>query len=297
MQILLFVLTLLTVLSLLTYARLDTYVSFVLTRNQLEKYMQKNEREFFNLRNIKWYDDTPVTSKEANSKPSSSTSKLSLFPILNKDVKEQDFDLYNQVRYVTKRLIGELYGNTRFYKEINAKRPTFSDDILDALESTAQSLPKGQKISNVKDLANIDLGDKQLNDVFYLILKGTKREDSRKDALKSIKSESDVDNKEEKSVEDGYVSLIDYVNVDARKKLRVFLASKKLLTAITANTELVDEILAQRTALYNQVNQNIATPEAATAQFNQQFGTRISSIVNDHLLDFTVTKTDPRPYE
>jgi hypothetical protein len=259
--------------------------------------MEKNEREFYNLRNIKWYDDTPASSKESNSKPVSATSKLSLFPLLDKKAKEKDFDLYNQVRYVTKRLIGELYGNTRFYKDINAKRPTFSDDILDALENTAQGLSKEQKITNVKDLANIDLGDKQLNDVFYLILKGTKREDSRKDALKSIKAESDSDNKEEKPVDDGYVSLLDYINVDARTKLRVFLAPRKLLVAITANPDLVDEIIAQRVALYKQVEQKLATPEAASAQFNQQFGTRISSIVNDHLLDFSVTKTDPRSYE
>lgn len=293
MQILFFVLTLLSVLSLLTYARLDSYVGFVLTRKQLEKYMETREREFFNLRSIKWYDDTAVSKKDAEKKTVNATSKLSLYPLLNKDVKNQDFDLYNQVRYVTKRLIDLLYSNTRFYREISAKRPSFSDDILDAIEANAAKLPKGQKITSVKDLANLDLGDKQLNDVFYMILKGTRREDSRSVAINSLKDQPD---QEDTPVDDGYESLLDYINVDARKKLRVFLASEKLLLAITGNQELVDEITTQRVALYKQVEQKLVEEGAATAQFTQQFGSRISSIVNEHLLDFTVNKTDPRPY-
>ncbi len=296
MQILLFVLTVLMLLSLLTYARLDSYISFILTRNQFEKYMSKTEREFFNLRNIKWYNDTPATSKEENKGGGTSgTSKISLFPIINKEAKDKDFDLYSQVRYVFKSLIEELYGNTRFYRDAANNRPSIVDDLLSALESKAQGLPKGQKLTDSKDLANLDLGDKQLDEFFYKVLKGAKKEDSEKEAIDKIKNDTDVDH--EPDTEEGYLSLLDFITLDPRSKLRVYLAPKRTLLAITKDPDLVTEILQQRIALFKQVDANLIKPEDASKQFEHQFSTRISSLVNQHLLDYTVTKTDPKTYE
>lgn len=301
MQILLFVVTVLMLLSLLTYARLDSYLGFVLTRNQLENYMTVTEREFFNLRNIKWYDDTPATKKEADEakgKKAAATSKVNIYALLNKEEKEGEFDLYNQTRYVIKRIVESLYGNARFYKEISAKRQDFINEILDAMEAAAKKLPKEQAITTPKDLANLDLGDKQLNEAFYLILKGTKRDDSRCVAVKKIKDKQESNDIEETPVDDGYLSLLDFITIDkSRPKLRVFLAPKKVLLAITGNRELTSEILEMRNELFKQVDGGTVSAEDASKQFEQLFSNRISSIVTNAMLDYTVSKTNPKSYE
>lgn len=259
--------------------------------------MEKSEREFFSFRNIKWYEDTTVSTKDANSKKSNGTSKVSLYPLLNKKEKEENYDLYNQVRYVLKRLIEELYSNTKFYKEIIAKRSDFINEILNSIEEAANNLPKGQKIKTVEDLLPLELSDKQLSDTLYKILKGTKKEDSQEQALKKVTTEKAEGDKEEKPVEDSYLSLLDFITTDPRSKLRVYLAPKRTLLAITSNEELVNEILQQRKSLYQELKVDHISAETASNQFRELFSTRISSILNENFLDFSVTKTDPNSYE
>lgn len=301
MQILLFVLTILMLLGLMTYARLDSYLGFSYTRKYIETYMAKSEREFYNLRNIKWYDDTPATKKEKeegerNHSPASSF--LNILPLISKETKEANPVLYHQVRYVFKRLIDELYSNTRFYKEISSQREDFINEILDGIESAAGKLPKGQSITSGKDLANLDLGDKQLNEAFYFILKGTKRENSEKDAKDKIKQTLDSKDYEEKPVDDGYLSILDFITVNkGRPKLRVYLASRPTLMAIAGNKEIVDEIIEKRKELFKQVKSENVNADEASRQFEGLFSSRISSIVNNTLLDYSVTKTDPSSFE
>lgn len=286
MQILIYVLTMLMLFSIMAYVRIDSYRNFTAIRYQFEEYMTKQEREFFSQRATDWYKNTAVlTAKEKEDKEkqqqTQASSRLSLYPLVNKKAREEDAEQANQAKIVLKKLLELLYGKQEFYKKLEAKRPGFVDELIQRVSDASDKLSSNQEITAPADLGNLNLEDDMLNEAFHKMLKGAKKD------------------KNDKDPDHGYPSLLSFVNVSKKSKLRVFLAPRLVLLAISGNPTLVDELLQTRKEIYNQLSHEppMITTEDAEKQFRTLFQTRLSSFINEKLLDYSVSKTNPSSYE
>jgi hypothetical protein len=295
MNILLFVMTFLMVLSLMSYARWQTYRSFSGFKAEFEHYMKETERGFYNARAKKWYEETPATKKEGseNSHSSQAISRLTFYPILK---REKDYPLFVEL---AKRLMRLLYGSQRFFKEAEEKDPNILDEILSQLTQIYQNLPKDKQITQASDLANLDLNNPELNDIFCKMLRGTPRslETTQLPSQETTEEETGSEAKEdgeEYTSDTGYYSLLDYISMKNKPKIRVYLASRELLLAIYGDPAAVESIIQERNALYKQVADGGVKPPEATKIF--QAALEGKSQFNA-ILDFGVTKTNPKQYE
>ena len=179
MNILLFVTSLVMVMAMLTYARLETYRSFSLLQAEFKNYMDQTERRYINLSAEEWYDYS--MGSKSNSKPQGqgtvknnekTSSRLSLALFIDKAKKEKALKEYPKFHLMAKKLIHILFKDQPFYQEMEQKRPDFVDSLLNALMA-ANDLPKKQKPKLIQDLANPNLGDEELNTVFYKMMQDT----------------------------------------------------------------------------------------------------------------------------
>lgn len=285
MTVLPFVMTMLMLLSIMTYARIESYRDLAGLKAQFEWFMQTNERRYNNNVNDDKYtmqnasknkkgDDSGAKQKEEEK----ACSRIPFYLFLNKQQRESKHEIYDQHTNLAKLLMHRLYSDAPFYLEAEEKYPDFLDAILTHLMKAAEKLPKGQTITSSADLASIDLGDQPLNDIFYRMLKGT----------------PDIDLQDEAET---YPSLIDYVTVKNKTKVRVFLAPHEILMTIYDNPELVKEIQETRQDLYKKVKDESLTKEQASAELEKQFGNKQQHGISENILDFKVTKTNPKDYE
>lgn len=292
MNILLFVMTFLMLLSLMSYARWETFRNFSGFKAEFEHYMRETERGFYNAQAVKWYDQTHATKQAGHDNASTNAiSRLTLYPILYK--QKDSF----QFAEIAKRLMRLLYGSHHFFKEIQEKEPNFLDEIFARLIQVIQNLPKEQQITQASDLANLDLGDPTLNEVFCKMLKGSLTVASQAQGQSSLEEDTSADEKEaevDEYVSDkGYYSLLDYISMKNKPKLRIFLAPRELLLAIYGDPATVDAVIQERKTLYKLVNDGTKTAQEATTMFKSAFENRSTYTI----LDFTVSKTNPKQYE
>lgn len=279
------VMTMLLILSVMTYARIESFRDLIGLKSQFEWYMQEYERNYSNEANDKKYKkqnpkkgqpgDDPDTRPEAPARKA--CSKLSLYYLLKKKDREANHDVYNQQILLAKLLIHQLYSDAPFFIKAEEKYPDIVDATLQSLMNAAEKLPKNQKITNAADLASINLGDEQLNEFFYHILKGTVKIDEQDEA-------------------ETYPSLIDYVSVENKPQVRVYLAPHDLLMAIYGNEGLVKEVEEIRNSLYEKVKDESMTKEEATQEFEKQIGNKQREGIDEKTLNFWVSKTNPKTY-
>lgn len=318
MNVLLFVSTMIMVMAMLTYARLETYRSFSLLQEHFNTYMVKNERGYIN-QTAKWWYDTSRATKKGNSnktKKSEGRSRLSFLFFIDKAKKETNIQIYPQIYLLAKKLMYVLYKNQPFFIEMEQQRPDILDILLNSL-MVADNLPKEQKIKKAEDLANLDLGDPVLNIFFYKMLKGTEMTQDQKPkiepkVLSMVELEfkpqeedkgeeddegGDTDIKEEYHSPENYYSLLDYITIEDSTKIRVFLAPYGILLALFDDPILVRNIMEYRQDLFTKLtNDTLKAPEASD-QFKNLFLPRVDPTFNENILDFSVTKTNPKNYE
>lgn len=318
MNVLLFVTTMIMVLAMLTYAKLETYRNFSLLQSQFTRYMEKTERSYINAAAKSWYENSVATKKTApkgNQKTRvQARSRLSFITLIDKTKQAQYAQAYPKIVLLTKKLMTVLYQDQPFFKQAIQQQPDILDLLLASLMPASEALPKEQKIKKASELASLDLGDRPLNAFFYHILKGSPApiEEDKPQVqpvekmpeliLKSPEGEpddegGDPDKKQEYLSPEGYVSLLDYITVEDSAKIRVFLAARPLLIAIYDNMELVNGIIAMREDLYKRLSNNTISAQEASEQFKNAFLTKSDPNFDESILDFTVTKTNPRNYE
>jgi hypothetical protein len=292
MQILIYVTTMLMLLSILTYARVDAYRSFSAIRAQFEQYSTKGERALQNKRAVKWYESTVVSKKPVNAKDKEKQdkekkiqafSKLSLYPLVDKKARElptEEQTRAPKVQQILKNLMNLLYDKADFYGKVLETNPELPDILIDSIIAAADKLPKKQAITTTHDFANLNLGTSQLNEIFYKMLKGTQNDIKSKD-------------------NNAYESILPYISLTKKANVSIYLASRKLLLALTGDENLVNRILQRRRALYAEVTSDGApdnVKELASEHFKREFEGNFGSMADD-FLDFSVTKTDPSKYE
>lgn len=287
MNVLLFVMSMLMMLVLITYGRLENFRNYAFVQVQFKEYMEKAERAYINEEAVKRYKNTPATKSEKTENQSreknAASSKLSFNLFVDKKERDGNQSQLEIQIAITRNLMQYLYEDQPFYKEMEAKRSNFLNEIIIALIRESETLPQLKK---TKEIATIDLKDPELNDVFTRMLRGAYEKPGPKEVKRPYK------------LNKGYYSLLDFITLDKNKlKLRVFLASKHLLVALYGSPQIVEDVLKTRYDLYRSVKDNVMDATSASTEFQQAFGNSQLPYVSPDLLDFGVSKTNPKGYE
>lgn len=296
MNLLLFVTVMLMVLASMSYSELRIFTSQNLAQNAWVKFMKSKEGCVYNEAARKVYDDAPKSKKDSweeresnglqqDPKPdrtqSEGQSRIN-FRILIGKAKELEESGYQEFTEVLKNLITNLYADQPFFKKAQSERPHFLEDIFNKLREV-----KNDKIKKSADLATLDLGDAELQEVFYFFLNKISRDNSEGEEGKK------KEGKKEKPCEE--VSLLNYLSEGSKNKIRVYLASRDMLRAVFGNEEIVNDIIKQRLDIHRKIKDGTTEAlAAATEEFRLAF---IGQSPYREILDFTVTKTDPKSYE
>lgn len=289
MNVLLFVISMILLMTAMTYSRIESYRGFALMQSQFEFYMRTLERADYNSSAWQCYHANPATQKEEedNEKEEKATgsAKLSFKIFVDKKEREASQQRYLQFSMIAKNLLNALYGHTKFLKDSLAKDEGVIDRLLVAIGDESAKLTAKEKISSLCDLSRIKFQDEDLQFIFYNMLEGgVEIPKEERGTLKLQKS---------------YPKLGNYLTMQNKTQIRVYLASRPLLLALFGEEEIVDEIIQKRKELFAEVDKQIdAMPVAeAKAQFQNQFeGRRIHGLISE-MLDFTVSKTNPSGYE
>lgn len=178
------------------------------------------------------------------------------------------------VSLLLKRLISTLYGNQPFFVEAKEKNYHIEDDLLNKLFEKADEL----QVYKERNLANIELGDDQLQLLLYKMLKGS-----------CDQSESDTST-------GSYPSLFDFISLNRgqSKPLSIYLADEPLLHAVFQNPAVVSQIVKERKSIHKILTTDKNANKIALAQqFKDQFKNSLPSDIEPTLIDFNVSKTDP----
>lgn len=315
MNVLLYVMTLLMLLSTLTYARVVNFRSLLGFQAGFVHYMGAIEHKIINHSSKEWYEKLVVGSHKGNpqERDRKAGSRLSLYLLINQKEREKSQEAYIKTRELTKLLMTYLYGETDFFKEMIAKRSNFLDDILNEIQHGAEQIPQEQKIINPAGLLNLNFADQELHLIFYKMMTGlpdgiSEPPASSKKNLNVEETNLDTDDEIDASVESeeahasaGYVSLMDYITVRPTTTLRVFLASRPLLLSIYGDEYIVNNVIEKRQELYRKLKSQDegvdALKKELSKEFQNEFGVVGKASEFKVILDFSVTKTDPKKYE
>lgn len=331
MNVILFVTSFLMILSMMTYAKVEEFRSFMGFQSEFERYMASVEHRYANHSAEFWYDTTrakrlktnppaqgtktpirPVNPSEETPEPypKNSSPRLCFRYLVDEKMREKDPDGYTQTIQWAKKLMTTLYGNSTFFKEAEANNSSFLDGLFDAISRAASQLPQKQSLKHAEDLANLELWA-PYQDSYYAMLKGCARQNpemAKKTSLPSPspysvqmpqeEGEDDIDAGDEAleglSVE-GYDSLLNYVTLTNKPKIRVYLASRPILLALFEQPSIVEEIIQTRQNLYRSLMNGNLAPEEATNQFKGLFQGYLHG-AGDRFVDFKVSKTNPKDY-
>lgn len=314
MNVLIFVMTMLMLLALMTYSRLDAFRSSQVFQSIFKHYMEIDERGYFNVKAMPFYEDIKVKTKAGKTGGKAEGSpRVSVSLLLDKTQRESKSKEWLQTKHLLKNLISTLYDDQPFYKKAIEKRPSLPDDLMNAMTQAIDELPKEKRLKTAADLANLKLVDPELDQILYKILQGaaykeiipTKEKTPLLQPTKeSVESEVDRSQADEglesetgefKSIE-GYYSLLDFITASPTSKVRVFLAPKEVLESIFPNQQIVDSIISDRKQLYRQAINGAETKDLE-ATFKNQYERYRDPTISDESLSFAISKTNPKNYE
>lgn len=309
MNVLLLVMGMLMLLSIMTYARLDIFRSFSGTQTSFIDYMTKNERKYPNKIANEWYKSivvNPTSSKSSSKTPAN--SRLNWKLLVDKKKREKEENAFEVFKSISRNLIVDLFQKQPFFIKAQEKYPNLVDRLLNAIIDAADK--SDLKFNKATDLSNLDLNDNLLNEIFYQMIKGyiipgnessePKASKSEDDEIKTPDEETeDLENEEaqEFQAEPGRISLLNYITMRGKNKIRIYLASKPILFSIFGDDDVVKEIIKSREDLYNQIkkekDQKIIN--GYSEKFQNEFIGRSPPEFQNYL-DFTLSKVDPSSY-
>lgn len=287
-----FVMTMMMLLGVMTYAKLSSFQTQAGLEIQFENYMQHMERKTINEGANCLYASAHFKREAAGdeepcndllnpaAKRSNASSLLPIGSLLKSELHESSGEEYYYTTALLKALIYNVYGQYDFFKKSQEERPNSLEELMAAIPIAIQNNGEKEKITKAKDLANLDLGDPWLNQFFYKMLKGA--------VITYKKPDGSL-------VEEGYPSLLKYVNISSNKRIRVYLAPRSLLQ-ILFSPPVADEIVTAREYFHKEVASGRMESGLATEKFEGMFALKVNPIIPIKRLDFSVTKTDPRKY-
>lgn len=269
MNILPFVFLMILTFSILSIERFQKFSSVRLAQLTYETIFKQKKGRVFNWRQEALYKHSRASFRQLNFRV-----------FLDKELREQtDPKLLKYNRIILLELLKELYQHTSFFKAIKDKRPAFLEELLEDIQNTADQLPKST-IKRIQDISRLELADKELQTVFYKMLKGTIPKERSEFSLPFHCDEP----------EKCYFSLLDFIHYRKEMKIKLRLAPRELLKAIYPE-ELVNAILEKRAFLKPKKNPD------ADKTFESLFKGNQREEIGDELLDFTLTSTNTTPYQ
>lgn len=315
MYVLTFVMAMLMVLAAMTYAKITQLTDSSVIHAAFNDYTGTRERDASNQEALRQYNSHSI--KQGQKPPggkSSASRRLDISLLVDPQGRINKQLKYKQQVEFFKNLLTALYRDQQFFREAEKIRPSFLDELVDRLSSAVSDKSEKDKISEARHLANIDLGDSQLNELFYNVLKGkplarkhnkSDNEGDIRPATPASDEEADDDDEEEsrkKETEEyrspeGYLSVLDFITINTEAKsgegkVRLFLASPYVLEAILSDRNFVAEILQERQTIYKELLQKKTTKELGKQQMEQLLKALPSQ--EKDLFDFSVSKTNPK---
>lgn len=272
----------------------------------------------------------------AADKQIAATLRISLKLLAEKKQRDSQPKDWEQTKLLLKNLIFVLYAEEPFFKQATHMSSQVLDELIAGLVQAVDDLPDDKKLKKAADLANITLPDQQLDELFYKMLHGAaynevikpklhkpklqnhclQRPEWQKPDIKrpefnaqpsideatGVQYDEDENQKaleedlDEAQKSEGYYSLLDFVNLSKYLKIRVYLASREVLQAIFRDKNIVDDVIAQRQALYKQALDDVAV-NVLSQSFKELFEARRDPEIDPSMLDFSVSKTNPKNYE
>lgn len=308
MNVLALVFAVLMILGLFTHVQLENFKGFYVVKTEYNNFIKQKERAVFNEREERLYRNASSSKGPSKTKPrgkNNSNRNINFRLLLDPEAKEKDQEKYLQHRLMLKDLMILLFQHTAFYKDIDQKRPTFLDELLDRMVQVT----KQQEIKTPQEVSKLNLQDDDLQFFYYSMMQGVQKgadKESEKEPVKKVetyKLEETEESEEEPPVADEdeefepdtqSISLKNYLHFNPnQKQIKVWLASKELLQVIFQDSNTADAIIAKREELYPQIDKigkDIATQEL------EKFKAKKRSDIQDNLLDFQVSKTNPKDY-
>ena len=262
MNLLIYVLTLIMAVSILTYGRFRTFIEEMTMRKAYHKVMEKRESVIHYDAQYNKYKNHKAKEGESH-KRSEARSKLDISLLLDFEKRQKHPERFNEEYILLSRLMHVLYADEPFFQKLH---PNWIQEIVDRIIRKSDTLPPDQKITQIKQLANLDLENERMQETLVNMLKGG-----------------------------DYLSLFGSISTTktALPPIRVYLASQALLEAIYQDKNFVDQILDKRNQLYSLVSSNRMSAHDATKEFRGLFSGRQSADISGEFLDFAVNKSRP----
>lgn len=295
MNILPFVMALLLALTILTTTKLHTLKTLMTIRAKYLLYMKEAESIEFSQCQREKYDAKHKNDGSEEEQESSDKSgktriravrKLNLLALARGD-KSGKIDSYTTISIITKRLLNLLYKDQPFYQKIQEKRPDFLNELLEKLKANGPDYQ--ERLGSVTDLAQIDIHDAELSEVFAKMLEGA-----------IISPELlQANGEDKKSFRDVYPSLKDFTTYDKGiETIRIFLAPPELLMAIFNDENTVDSIIKTRKDHFKELRKHneddLTLPrQVLSEKFKSAFESKLPPELDKSLFNFEVTATSP----
>jgi len=255
MNILLYVTTLLTLLALLTFAKIESYRSSAIAQAQFLRYMEVVERQPVNEGFEEQYKRKEGKGAGPSEPRQAGSSKFSIASFLDDEATAE----------LLVKLISNLYGERRFFKEAERKQPELATALVEAMREAGKNRPSFSFKGRVESLADLDLEDLLLHEVRYKILKGSVSVPKLGEYATAVKG-----------------------------PVRLFLAPPSVL-ALFFDEGTVNAVLEMRRELYRDVESGRMTPEEAASRFRERFEGSALPGIPPSLLSYAVSKTRPKP--
>lgn len=271
MNILPLILALVLMLSVLTVEKMEKFKNQSIVQKEYQAFLQDKERDFFNKRQEKLY---LLNDKDIK--------QLSFRFLVDKEARERDANVTKQYRLLNIELMKQLYGEAAFFKELELKRSNFLEELLTAIEKASDAAPE-KLINRVNDIARLELGDPELQEAFYHMLKGT----VSREELREIKEPSP------RMKEKLYVSLFSFINykgADKTPTIKIQHTPREILKTIFSDEATVDAIILRRQELAD------SKDNGASTTFQTEFSGKRRTDIDDQLLDFKITGGDKKGY-
>lgn len=273
------------VIALITYSRLELFIPKKALEQEIVTYMSTKERGWMNRAAEEYYDNLKPEKKGPRDKneqpdPPKGTSSISLRPLFEESPENQ-----NNAKILLRNLLNVLYENQPFVVH-EVKKGGYPDasalftDLIDTLIQIGKILPLEDRPKTQDQFSQLDLG--HLQTLFVNIVNGCSGCVQQEESVEENADESTI-------IPRNYCSLFSFANMQAYKKLSVYLAPEETLLALYGNPQIVNDIIQARSEAYKQYKNN-PSPElqAALDRFKS-----VPAAIDAQYLEFGVTKTNP----
>ena len=294
MNILLYVITVIMLLTLTTYLRLENLVSTYALKKEFHQHLKQEVENQQKDAVETWYQTIsyPHTSPGVKKNSVAAKRKISWFWMLNSDALEEDtIENTKLFRQLSIHLMKMLFQQDKDFAKLLEKNPQLLEQLLHQIVEINRTLPKEKRLKKVSELAALELENPDLNQALYIMMRGYQKSKTKIPEKIEQGPEDSLDEELLLSAELTKINLLNYITEEKADKIRIFLASRELLKVIYEDDLLVNDILKTRYELFKKAKQEEDLP-SLNASFE-----RYKQGPYAQILDFTVSKTNPKKYE